>query len=206
MVDLTKVSNLIGVLQVLCGGDPRQVQKVEKTLKPFLKDVNCILPLMQILCGGTDDAVRQQAGILLKKKISTFASRLTSQQRTLLKNQLVDRLLTENVMAVAATVAGIIATITISLPWPELASVLKQLINDPIEKRRILTFTLLSELSDVSYYLPTKLISDLLVAGCDDSVDSVAEAATAGVIKCIPTIEERQDIMDFSPVIPSFLE
>lgn len=61
-------------------------------------------------------------------------------------------------------------------------------------------------MSDVSYYLPTKLISDLLVAGCDDSVDSVAEAATAGVIKCIPTIEERQDIMDFSPVIPSFLE
>lgn len=147
MIDLTKIPNLIGVLQVLCGGDTQQVQKVEKTLKPFLKNVNCILPLMQILCGGADDAVRQQAGILLKKKIAPLASRLTAQQQTLLKSQLIERLLTENVMAVASTVAGIIATVTIPLPWPELASVLKQLINDPIEKRRILTFTLLSEVS-----------------------------------------------------------
>ncbi len=59
---------------------------------------------------------------------------------------------------------------------------------------------------DVGYYFPTKLTSDLLVVGCCDSANSVAEAAAGGVIKCIPTIEERQDIMDFSPVIPSFLE
>ncbi len=147
MVDLTNVSNLIGVLQVLSGGDDRQVKKVEKTLKPFLKNVNCVLPLMQILCGGSDDAVRQQAGLLLKKKIATFASRFTSQQQTALKTQLVDRLLAENTSAVANTVAEIIAATTASLQWPELAQLLQQLINSPNERHRVLTFTLLSEVS-----------------------------------------------------------
>lgn len=157
MVDFTNVSNLIGVLQVLSGGDDRQVKKVEKTLKPFLKNVNCVLPLMEVLCGGSDDAVRQQAGLLLKKKIATFASRLTSQQQGLLKSQLVERLLAENVMAVASTIVGIIATATISLQWPELASVLKQLVQDPNEKHRILAFTLVSEVRKSSNVIVTIL-------------------------------------------------
>lgn len=63
----------------------------------------------------------------------------------------------------------------------------------------------MSQLCDVGLYLPTKLISEVLVAGCEDSVDSVAEAALLGVTKYIPALGEKQDIMDFSPVIPPFL-
>ncbi len=147
MVDLTNVQNLTGVLQVLSGGDDRQVKKVEKTLKPFLKNVNCVFPLMQILCGGSDDAVRQQAGVLLKKNISQFASRFTSQQKATLKTQLVERLLAENTTAVANTIIGIIAATTV-LRWPELAQLLKQLISSPNEQHRVLAFALLSEVSD----------------------------------------------------------
>jgi len=206
MVDLTKVSSLIGVLQVLCGRDPRQVQKVEKSLKPFLKNVNCVSPLMEVLCGGSDDAVRQEAGILLKKKIATFAPKLTTQQQKVMKNRLVEQLFAENSMAVANTIAGIIATATVSLQWPELASVLEQLIKDPNEKHRILALTLVSELSGVAFYLPTQLISEVLVAGCEDSVDSVAKAAAAGVINCIRALQVvKQGVMNFSPVVPPFL-
>lgn len=150
MVDLTNVQNLTGVLQVLSGGDDRQVKKVEKTLKPFLKNVNCVLPLMQILCGGSDDAVRQQAGLLLKKHIARFVSRFTSQQQATLKTQLVERLLAENTTAVANTIVGIIAVTTSSLQWPELTQLLKQLINSPHEQHRVLAFTLLSEVRELT--------------------------------------------------------
>lgn len=45
----------------------------------------------------------------------------------------------------------------------------------------------------------------MLVAGCEDSVDSVAHAAANGVIKCIRALQEvNQGVMDFSPVFPPF--
>ncbi len=162
MVDLTNVSSLIGVLQVLCGGDPRQARKVEKTLNVFLKNLSCVSPLMEVLCGGSDHAVRQQAGILLKTKIATFAPKLTAQQQTVLKNRLVERLFLENVLPVAGTIAGIIAMITTSLEWPELASVLKQLIGNPNEKHRILASTLVSEVR--ARTTPTILLTLSLVS------------------------------------------
>ncbi len=60
MVDLTNVAHLTRVLQVLCGGDTRQAQKVEKTLQPFLKNVSCVSHLMEVLCGGSDEFDNKQ--------------------------------------------------------------------------------------------------------------------------------------------------
>eukprot|EP01040_Poterioochromonas_malhamensis_P002288 gene2288-2431_t len=208
MVDLTNVQNLTGVLQVLCGGDDHQVQKVEKTLNPFLNNVNCVLPLMQILCGGSDDAVRQQAGVLLKKKIGYFASRFTSQQQSSLKTQLVERLLAETTTAVANTIVGIIAATTVSLQWPELAQLLKQLINSPNEQHRVLAFTLLSEVSAVAYSgfpFPTKIICEVLLAGCQDSGDAIAKAALNAITRCITALQHSKDLTALSPVFPPFL-
>lgn len=145
MVDLTNVQKLIGVLQVLCGGDPSQVQKVEKTLQPFLSNENCIFPLMEILSHGGDDAVREQAGRLLKKEIGGLFSKFSLQQQTTLKNQLVEKLLSERNSALYHLIAAIIVGTTYKVPWPELASLLKRLVNDKNEKNRLLAFILLSE-------------------------------------------------------------
>ena len=89
----------------------------------------------------------------MKKKIATFAPKLTTQQQKAMKNRLVERLFAENSMAVANTIAGIIATATVSLQWPELASVLEQMIKDPNEKHRILALTLVSEVRE-TLFLP----------------------------------------------------
>lgn len=151
MVDLTNFQNLIGVLQVLCGGNPSQVQKVEKTLEPFLSNENCIFPLMEILSHGSDDAVREEAGQLLKKRIGGLFSRFSLQQQTTLRNQLVEKLLSERNSALFHLIAAIIAGTTYEVPWPELTSLLKRLVNDENEKNRFLAFILLSEVIVLSF-------------------------------------------------------
>lgn len=62
------------------------------------------------------------------------------------------------------------------------------------------------QLTEVGVYLPIILTREVLVAGCEDSVYAVAKAAAAGVMNFISTLQAvKEGIMDFSPVIPSFL-
>ncbi len=64
----------------------------------------------------------------------------------------------------------------------------------------------LSQLSDVGLPFTTQLICEVLLIGCQDSADAIAEAALTAIAKCLPVLEHNSDLMALSPIFPPFLE
>jgi nitrate reductase assembly molybdenum cofactor insertion protein NarJ len=152
MVDLNNIHNLIHVLQALSANDTASVKKAEKILIPFLKKAHSAVLLMQVLKNCDDVAARHHAALLLRKKISGFYSKYNAQQQNTLKTELVGLLMSEPTGNIATAIAGIIAAVAKSVykgkgQWNELFQLLLQLVQDPNEKHRTLTFKLLSEVS-----------------------------------------------------------
>lgn len=164
MVNLNNVTNLVGVLTLLCDDDANTVQKAEKTLKPFLKTSASAVPLMQVLVGGSDDAVREKAATLLKKRIGAFYPSYTREQQNQLKAQLLSQLLSEQSKAVANAVCGVVGSVAGAIysnhqQWHELFEFIFQLIaQDPDEKHRVLAFSLLAVVSEF-INIPSSLLS-----------------------------------------------
>ena len=154
MQDLNNINTLVAVLQALCANDTATVKKAEKTLKPFLKNPSSAIPLMQVLRSGADDSARHQAALLLRKKLAGYYPKYNAQQQATLRNELISALLAEQVGTIATAVAGIVAATANAVykgrsEWPEIFQLLLQLVQDPNEKHRTLTFKLLNE---VFYY------------------------------------------------------
>jgi hypothetical protein len=150
MVDLNNIHNLIHVLQALSANDTASVKKAEKILKPFLKNSHSAVLLMQVLKNCDDVTARHHAALLLRKKIGGFYSKYNAQQQNTLKTELVGLLMSEPTGNIATAIAGIIAAVAESVykakgQWNELFQLLLQLVQDPNEKHRTLTFKLLSE-------------------------------------------------------------
>jgi len=209
MVDLNNVNNLVVVLQLLCANDSATIKQGEKALKPFLKNASCAIPLMQVLRGGSDDAVRHQAALLLRKKMEKFYPKYNAQQQATLRTELVGFLLSEQTPVIATAIAGMIAATASAIyknkgQWPEVFQLLLQLVQDPNEKHRILTFKLLSELAES---IPSQLkphantLSQLFLAGCQDPVNSVAEASLSAIGTALPILGKTPEIMALTQVI-----
>lgn len=60
-------------------------------------------------------------------------------------------------------------------------------------------------MSNFGLPFPTKLISEILLAGCQDSGDAITEAAFTAITKCVPELQNKNDVMDLSPIFPPFL-
>mmetsp|Transcript_21294 Transcript_21294/g.23133 ORF Transcript_21294/g.23133 Transcript_21294/m.23133 type:complete len:1129 (+) Transcript_21294:26-3412(+) len=215
MVNLNNVTNLVGVLTLLCDDDANTVQKAEKTLKPFLKTSASAVPLMQVLVGGSDDAVREKAATLLKKRIGAFYPSYTREQQNQLKAQLLSQLLSEQSKAVANAVCGVVGSVAGAIysnhqQWHELFEFIFQLIaQDPDEKHRVLAFSLLAVLflsiPEEGFLRDIYVFGRMFNAGLKDVAAIVRKASLNTLLVAISTLGEAPEIMSFSDLfVPIF--
>lgn len=151
-VDFSNPANLIQVLQMLNANDTATIKSAEKALKPFMKDPANAALLVGVLGSCGDSAVRHHAALLLRKKLYDFYKKYPVPQQTLLKAELIRLLLAEPESEVATAIAGAIAgtasaSFEMQQEWPELFNLLVQLLAEPEERLRILTFKMLTEVS-----------------------------------------------------------
>lgn len=149
-VDFSNPANLIQVLQMLNANDSATIKSAEKALKPFLADPTSAAMLINVLGTCADGAVRHHAAILLRKKLNKFYPKYPQAQQEMLKAELIRLILAEPESDVATAIAGAIASTASAVfeakqQWPELFNLLIQLLAEPEERLRILTFKLLGE-------------------------------------------------------------
>jgi hypothetical protein len=155
-VDFSNPANLIQVLQMLNANDTATIKTAEKALKPFTKDPANAAMLISILGSCGDGAVRHHAALLLRKKLGSFYPKYPAAQQTLLKGELIRLVLAEPDSDVATAIAGAIAATAsaafeLQQQWPELFALLVQLLAEPEDRLRILTFKILSEVCYSGY-------------------------------------------------------
>lgn len=181
-VDFSNPANLIQVLQMLNANDTATIKTAEKALKPFTKDPANAAMLVSILGSCGDGAVRHHAALLLRKKLGSFYPKYPAAQQTLLKGELIRLVLAEPDSDVATAIAGAIAATAsaafeLQQQWPELFALLVQLLAEPEDRLRILTFKILSEVNYLERFGDFNLIIvefvPFLVGGNDPRAPSI---------------------------------
>lgn len=154
-VDFSNPANLIQVLQMLSANDTSTIKTAEKALKPFMKEPSNAAMLIGVLGSCTDAAVRHHAALILRKKLNGFYPKYPVAQQILLKSELIRLILAEPDSDCATAIAGAIASTASAAfeggqEWPELFNLLVQLLAEPEERLRLLTFKILGEV--LHYY------------------------------------------------------
>lgn len=145
------LNDLTATLNMLSANDTKVIKKAEKMLKVFLKTPSHASYLVLILRNiQSDVAVRHHAALLLKKKVGGFFPKISAQEQTQFKTEVLSLLVHEPVSAVATGIAGIVAVVSKAVfeangSWDELFALLMQLTSDPNEKLRAINFKLLAE-------------------------------------------------------------
>jgi hypothetical protein len=158
MSDLFNPENLVPVLRMLSNPEASVVKRANKSLKPFLQEPTSAVSLVNVLVRCPEVACRQQAALLLTKKIGRFYSCYNRQQQEELKVGLVHLLVNEPDSHVATAIVDVIcatakAVFTARQKWPEIFSLpsILQSAQNPNERSRLLCFKLLTEVIIFSF-------------------------------------------------------
>jgi hypothetical protein len=213
-VDFSNPANLVQVLQMLSANDSSTIKTAEKALKPFLKEPSNAAMLMGVLGTCADGAVRHHAALLLRKKLNGFYPKYPATQQTMLKAELIRLILAEPESDVATAIAGAIASTAsaafeMGQQWPELFNLLVQLLAEPEERLRILTFKILGELAEmIPEHLKshTSTIANLIMQGCQDPSTKVAVEAMESTSNYVRNLGNTREIMHLVPVMRPLFE
>ena len=164
-------------------GDTETIKTGEKTLNGYIASPASVSGLLGQIMTVTDVDVRQQAALLLKKKINKHFKAFDKGTQENIKATLIQLITAEPERRVRSGIAGVIACLSkIALKygagaWMEIFSLLTTLSQHIDSSYRSLCFVLLTELAEsVAGVLKphTSTIAHFIISGCQDSEPLVA--------------------------------
>ncbi len=105
-VNLNDPAVFASVISCLSVNDTARIRDAEKTLKPFLKTLNCLAAIVIQLKQSQDVNIRHHSALLLKKCVNSLYSKLSTTQREEFKVTLLDLAINELIKAVRTAIAG----------------------------------------------------------------------------------------------------
>ena len=197
------------ILTMLTANDTKVIKNGEKQLAPFLLHHSCIPPLMTQVMHCQELAVKTQAAILLKRKVSGHYAKFAVGEQEQLRGQMLQMLTTEADKQVATALAGAVASVAHATfanggSWEELFAALMHLSKDTNDILRARNYNLLAQLGEkVSDHLKPHIttIAQMLVMGCGDPAGIVKVEAMQATTSFIMALQEEPEVMALEPVM-----
>ena len=174
VVIVNNPADLVNVLTMLSANDTNIVKQGEKALKPILKQPMCLPALLNIV-GSREltEVVRHQAAVLLKKK-ATLYSKFNESEKVSIRAQFLSAMVNENVKVIGTALAGAVAALAKAsmaskhpTQWPELFQAIMTLAQHPEERLKVLTYSLLAQVSIksnfISFFLSQRALINLFL-------------------------------------------
>ena len=197
------------ILTMLTANDTNVIKNGEKQLAPFLLHHSCIPPLMTQVMHCQELAVKTQAAILLKRKVSGHYAKFAAGEQEQLKAQMLQMLTTEADKQVATALAGAVASVAHATfanggSWEELFAALLHLSKDANEVLRARNYNLLAQLGEkISDHLKPHVttLAQMLSMGCGDPAGIVKVEAMQATTSFIMALQEDPEVMALEPVM-----
>jgi len=208
-------AKLSALLVALTQPDTEAIRAAEVALKPILKDVRSVPPLLEVLeaRGSQPDAVRHVSAVLLRKRLPSHFPKFDEATRLELRAKFLDILSNEpertvrNGMAAAATTLFKLEASN-APGWTDLLHFIGTASSNAHPDAREMAFLLLIEMTETigeSYRDQFGSMAALFKAGLMDGETKVQAAAVRGLGQLLSYLSDEREVEVFTDLIPSIL-